>query len=313
MSTVLLTGASGFIGTRLVQHLTRAGIHVLSVGRSAPTHAVPGVLHRVIPELSADAIRDAAGTSQVDAIIHLAAAGVRPGERDASLLTKVNATVSAELPALAHALGARAVIIAGSNAEYARHDGGLLDEGCALETTKLYGTTKAAGGLLAVANGIAWDVATANLRLFNVFGPGEAAHRLLPSLVGALTAGKSVPLSEGLQVRDFVHVDDACSAIVAATQAAFGGTLPSGHYNVCTGEGHTVRDFALAVAERLGVPASLLKFGALPMRPDDLPSVVGNPRAFMNSVSWHPAKPFDAWITQAIAELTQVESVPTHD
>lgn len=312
MATILLTGASGFIGTRLIHHLRQAGTRVVSVGRRPPASSEQGLVHLPVSELSAAAIRDAMGTAQVDAIIHLAAAGVRPGERDAQLLTQVNAILPAELPALGRALGARAVIIAGSNAEYAGHDG-VIDESCTLETAKLYGATKAAGGLLAVANGVACALPTVNLRLFNVFGPGEAPHRLLPSLVDALAAGNDVPLSEGLQVRDFIHVDDVCNAIVAAAASATDGSLPSGHYNICTGEGHSVRDFALAVAKHMGVASSLLQFGALPLRPDDLPSVIGNPRAFMGCVSWRPAQSFDSRIAQAIAELIPVESVPNHD
>lgn len=313
MSTVLLTGGSGFIGTRLTRHLLRAGLQIVSVGRSPLAATTPGIVHHLVDDLSAASIRAAAGATAIDAVIHLAAAGVRPGERDPAFLTRVNAVLPGELPALAHGLGARAVIVAGSSAEYARHDDGAMDESCALETSKLYGTTKAAGGLLAVANGIALGVPTANLRLFNVFGPGEAAHRLLPSLVSALAAGQDVPLSAGLQVRDFIHVDDVCSAIIAALQAATAGDLPSGHYNVCTGEGHSVRDFASGVARHLGVASSRLAFGALPLRPDDLPRVVGNPAAFMQHVPWHPARTFDTWIAQATAELARIESVHTDD
>jgi GDP-4-dehydro-6-deoxy-D-mannose reductase len=312
MSTILLTGASGFIGTRLIRHLSLAGATIVSVGRRAPDAAAGGSTHLPVSELSAAAIRAAVGGTRIDAIVHLAAAGVRPGDRDAQLLTQLNAILPAELPALGREIGARAIIIAGSNAEYARHDG-PIEERCTLETVKLYGATKAAGGLLAVANGIAHAVPTVNLRLFNVFGPGEAAHRLLPSLVDALAAGVAVPLSTGLQVRDFVHVDDVCRAILMAIEGAIDGSVPSGHYNVCTGHGHSVRDFALAVAKHMGVSPSLLNFGALPLRPDDLPRVVGSPDAFMSRVSWHPAQPFDSQLAQAVAELIPVESVPNHD
>jgi nucleoside-diphosphate-sugar epimerase len=311
MSSILLTGASGFIGTRLKFHLRDAGMHVISVGRGAQAQAERGVDHRQVPELTVEAIRTALGNARIDAIAHLAAAGVRPGERDPALLIRVNAVLPGDMAMLADELGARALIVTGSNSEYARHDENAITEGCALETEKLYGATKAAGGLLAVANGIARGVTTANLRLFNVFGPGEAPHRLLPSLVTALAGGDDVRLSEGLQVRDFVHVDDACRAIVAATLGGMDGTLPSGHYNVCTGEGHTVRQFAKAVAAHVGVDPSRLRFGALPLRPDDLPHVVGDPRRLMNHVAWRPTKSFDAWIAHTIAELS--ESIHSHE
>lgn len=303
MSTLLLTGASGFVGTRLLRLLGAHGFRVISVGRHAPGTVDETVDHRHVGELSTLSIRDAVADSHVDAIVHLAAAGVRPGDRDAALLTSVNAVLPGELPVLARELGAKALIVAGSNAEYARNDVGRVDENGTLETQKLYGATKAAGGLLAVANGLAVRIPTVNLRFFNVFGPGEARHRLLPSLVDALSQGKHVPLSAGEQVRDFIHVDDVCSAILAAMNAAMDHGLPSGHYNVCTGEGRSVREFALAVAKHMGVPPSRLDFGALPLRPDDVPYLVGDPRVLMSHLRWRPALPFDERIAQSITEL----------
>ena len=51
------------------------------------------------------------------------------------------------------------------------------------------------------------------LRFFKVYGEGEAPHRLLPSLVAGLARRERVPLSEGTQVRDFIHVDDVVAGL----------------------------------------------------------------------------------------------------
>jgi GDP-4-dehydro-6-deoxy-D-mannose reductase len=271
-----------------------------------------GVVYRQVHNLTIGEIRAAVGEDTVDAIVHLAAAGVSPADRDVPTLAHVNTVLPGQLVTLANDLGARAVLLSGSNAEYARNGEAQIDESGALETSRLYGTTKAAGGLLAVASGIACDVTAVNLRLFNVFGPGESEHRLLPSLIGALRAGQDVPLSAGQQVRDFVHVDDACRAIVAAMRSALDGSLKSGHYNVCTGEGHSVREFASQVAISLNVPVSRLAFGALPLRPDDLPHVVGNPNALMSRIRWQPARSFADSIAHAVAEIINPESVQGH-
>ncbi|KJV31642.1 hypothetical protein VI08_13325 [Luteibacter yeojuensis] len=249
----------------------------------------------------------------IEAVVHLAAAGVKPGDRDPATLIGANAVLPSQMAMLAHELGANAFVCTGTNAEYAPSEAEFVSETAALETIRLYGATKAAGGLLSVSTGATVGLPVVYLRLFNIFGPGEAAHRLLPSLVESLRKGDDVPLSEGSQVRDFVHVDDACRAILAALQSASLGNLASGHYNICSGEAHTVRDFAMRVALGMGVTTDRLKFGAIPMRPDDLPRVVGDPTKFLDRTGWRPALAFDEAIAQAVAELIQATGVQPNE
>lgn len=306
MMRILLTGASGFIGSRLLRHLRNAGISVLGAGRT-PVYQ-NGVDFLTIARLDAGALRAALQGRSIDAVIHLAAAGVKPNDRDTRQLLEINGYLPAELVLLARDLGARAFVMTGSSSEYALTNSMEIHEQAPLETTKTYGATKAAGGLLAVALGSTIGLPTVNLRLFNIFGPGEAPHRLLPSLFQNLEAGTCVALSEGLQQRDFIHVDDACKAILTTLDTALRGALPTGHYNVCSGKGVSVREFALTVASTLGADAQLLHFGALPMRPDDVPRVVGSPNAFEQSSGWKPTMTFHQAIESAVGEMHQSTS-----
>jgi GDP-4-dehydro-6-deoxy-D-mannose reductase len=307
MMRVLLTGASGFIGSRLLGHLHDAGIFVLATGRS-PLPPQEGMDFLPVPHLDAGGLRTALEGRTVDAVVHLAAAGVNPLDRDPRRLLELNGHLPAALVLLARELGARAFVMTGSSSEYAQADTAQIQEHAPLETARTYGTTKAAGGLLAIAMGLALDLPTVNLRLFNVFGPGEAPHRLLPSLVQNLQAGHPVALSEGTQQRDFIHVDDACAAILSALDASLHGRLPTGHYNVCSGSGTSVREFALAAAAALGADERLLRFGALPMRPDEVSRVVGAPDAFARFSGWRPAMTLHQAIEGAVAEMRQSTS-----
>ncbi|MCK9910954.1 NAD-dependent epimerase/dehydratase family protein, partial [Microbacteriaceae bacterium K1510] len=94
--------------------------------------------------------------------------------------------------------GARAFAQIGSSAEYAPlPEPRPIGENDPPERERLYGATKVAGSLLLRTTAQAVDLPYAVLRLFNIFGPGEKEHRLLPSLARALSGGKPAALSPG--------------------------------------------------------------------------------------------------------------------
>jgi nucleoside-diphosphate-sugar epimerase len=199
--------------------------------------------------------------------------------------------------------GAKAVVIAGSSAEYKASTATTALTGCAeLETAKLYGASKAAGGIMALAQGASRNIPVGVLRLFNVFGPGEAAHRLLPSLLQSLRIGHAVKLSAGTQIRDFVYLDDACAGMLAAMDALTDHRMSSGAYNLATGTGNSVADFARAAARLMDADEALLEFGALPFRPDDLPYVVGDATRLRAGAGWNPKFTMEQGIAATIAE-----------
>lgn len=303
LSRVLLTGGSGFVGSRLAQTLLRSGTDVTNVGRRPCP--IEGVDNRIVAALSRESIFAAIGRgTKFDALIHLAAAGVSPTSRDRQDLIGVNAALAPEIITLAADLACRAVVMVGSSAEYrAPREHVPIVEDAPLEAQKLYGATKAAGGILALASGSAMSLPVAVVRLFNVFGPGEAAHRLLPSLAINLRAGRPVKLSAGTQMRDFVYVDDACAGLVAAAEALSEQRMASGAYNLATGDGHSVAQFARMVASAMEADEGLLHFGALPLRPDDLPYVVGNPARLKEACGWYPVTPLIDGIRRTLDEL----------
>ncbi|SOE69815.1 Nucleoside-diphosphate-sugar epimerase [Burkholderia sp. D7] len=308
LSNILLTGASGFVGRRLAQMLVAADLNVTCVGR-APC-VIRGVENVLVEALTVEQIERAlAPNSCFDGVVHLAAAGVAPTDRDSTTIFRVNAFLAPQMVSLAAKVGARAVVLAGSSAEYrSPKQSEPLDEEAPLETSKLYGASKAAGGILALANGTAENIAVGVLRLFNVYGPGEGAHRLLPSLVRDLIARQPVQLSAGTQVRDFVYVDDVCAGLIAALTALADKKMLPGAYNVASGTGNSVGDFARAVAHAVNADLTLLKFGSLPFRPDDLPYVVGSPAKLRDACGWHAATPLADGIAQALRELTRTQS-----
>jgi len=306
---VLVTGASGFIGRTLVADLVEAGHEVTCLVRDDTRPPV-------FPKRAADAFAaarhvrapvdlmhgDAGGP--FDLVFHLAAAGTHPSQRDSSVLVDGNVVRTVEITNAAARWGAT-LIVTGTCSEYADPaDATPVREDAPLQSRRLYGATKAAGSLAALATAEALDSRLAICRLFGVFGAGEHDYRLLPMLVSRLRKGEPVPLSNGLQVRDFLWVRDVASALRAVAvhirrQPGAGRTV----INVCSGEGRSVSDFARTVCASLKAEPTLLHFGAMPLRPDDVPAIVGDPSVLAETIGWRPSLPFAEALEAAIAEL----------
>jgi nucleoside-diphosphate-sugar epimerase len=298
---ILLTGATGFIGRRLATRLIARGDSVLAVGRR-PCR-IAGAEDMQVPHLEPESIERALERTSFDAVVHLAAAGVNPADRDEKTLMTMNSILPGMMISIAAKRGAKAVVMTGSCAEYqAVRVEEALTEQSALETRKLYGASKAAGGILALAQGAVHHIPVAVVRLFNVFGPGEAPYRLLPSLLQSLIAGRPIGLSAGTQVRDFIYIDDVCAGLVAVLETSIRHELPSGAYNLATGKGNTVADFARATSRLTGADEALLEFNALPLRPDDMPYVLGDASLLKKHCGWTPTFTMKDGIAAAIRE-----------
>src|ERR1700686_3458483 len=215
----LVTGATGFIGRHLVDGLIDAKMQVVVLirpGGQLPDQWRGRVACIDCGDWSGEGLRAALASRPFDVAFHLASYGVRPTDRDPDLMLRINADLPAHLVHLCKERGAR-LVMAGTFSEYEKPaDRRPLTEQSPLEMGKIYGASKAAGGIFASALAESLGVKLRLLRFFNVYGEGEAPHRLLPSLVAGLSRGERVPLSDGTQIRDFIYVEDIVEACIKA-------------------------------------------------------------------------------------------------
>jgi nucleoside-diphosphate-sugar epimerase len=302
---VLVTGASGFIGGHLVDRLLANGSAVTVLIRSESV--LPNRwLGRIAPVLCDDwsepGLMRALPTFDCDTVFHLAAYGVRPDNRDIGRMIQINVEVPVTLVRLCRQWRAQ-LVISGTFSEYMKPaSNDLVTELSPLEPYKLYGSSKAAGGLIASAIAKDLDVGLRILRLFKVYGAGEAPHRLLPALVSGLSREQRVAISSGMQVLDFVYIDDVIDALLrAADHVRDRGAVAT--WNVATGQGHSVRHFAEFVANAMNVDGSLLGFGEISMRKDDESWLVGSPELILAELGWHPRINLETGVRAAVAAL----------
>jgi nucleoside-diphosphate-sugar epimerase len=303
-ASTLVTGASGFIGTRLVARLLSEGRQVIALVRSSS--ALPAEWRDRVRIIACDDLSEANLRRLVDApvevVFHLAAYGVKPDDRDSDEMLRINVELPATLVRLCAGWRAR-MVMAGTFSEYrSPSTQGLVAEDFPLERSKLYGSSKAAGGMVASAIAQCGATGFRLLRLFKVYGAGEAPHRLLPALVTGLSKRERVAMSPGTQVLDFVYIDDVIEAMLRA-DANVGAKGGVATWNVATGQGHSVREFAETVARAMDADVSLLGFGAIEMRKDDEPWFVGSSDLLRSELGWQPATRLESGIRAAVAEL----------
>ena len=227
---LLVTGASGFVGSHLCRHLAGAGHHVATLGSDA------GCDYRVdvcdAGDVSA-AVRQAAP----DAIAHLAAVAFVPhANADPDLADRVNRGGTANVLDAAAAIGARTLAVS-SGAVYGKvaADRMPIDEDFQLNPADAYARSKAAAERECLDRAATQEVV--RVRPFNITGPGQARDYVCSDFAGQIAEAEAGLRERRIRVgdlraeRDFTDVRDAVGAYALALERGDPGQV----YNICTG------------------------------------------------------------------------------
>ena len=257
MTTSLVTGGAGFIGSHIVKALLERGdkVRVLdnfSTGKWDNLNSV-----RADVEIIEGDIRDADKIAEtlvdVDLVFHQAAFVSVPASMqtpNACLDTNVNGT--ATLLTAARDAGVSRVVFASSAAVYGEADAFPLTEEVPPEPTMSpYAASKRVDEIYAqlFTQSLGLDVTA--LRYFNVFGPRQAPDSqyaaAVPIFISRMMANKAVTIyGDGGQTRDLIYVGDVVRAnlMAAGNKAAAGGI-----FNICTGRETRILDLIESLAE----------------------------------------------------------------
>lgn len=279
-----VTGGAGFIGSHLCDALLAAG-HSVRVLDDLSS----GLRSRLDPrcELLVGDVADPATVrrllSGAEGCFHLAGiASVAKSNQDWIATHRVNLTGTVTVLDEARAAGRLPVVYASSAAVYGDlgHNIAREDAMCAPRTA--YGADKLGGELHARAGYLVHGVPSVGLRLFNVYGPRQdpasSYSGVISIFADRLAHGQAITLhGDGLQCRDFVHVQDAVAYMVTSMHYVRQRRCAT-VVNVCTGSGVTVRDLADLMARSLGVP---LRIVTALSRDGDIRYSVGDPSRAM--------------------------------
>lgn len=179
---------------------------------------------------------------------------------------------------------------------YGHRAEGECREDAPLRPHTWFAGTKAAADMLAVANAAHGSMEVSILRPVNVFGPWQPVEKLVArAVVGALGVGRIPVLGEGAEMREWLYVDDFCSAVVAVLFAA----RPPEVVNVSAGERRSVLEVVRAVLERLGRGDEAMVFVSHDESQDARRAVDAS--LLRTGLGWAPLVSFDAALDRTVA------------
>lgn len=281
MENIVITGATGFLGSHLAQWFLEQGDRVYALVRpgSAKLQYLPE--HRnLIPvygtmEEAADCVEE---IGHADAWFHFAWGGVNREEIDSPEVQAGNIRGSLACVEAAHRLGCRVFMDAGSRVEY-----GVIEDGRGVMTEEMecspvneYGKAKLEFFRQAVPVCERYGMNFCHLRFFSVYGYGDHPWSIISTLVRELPRGGRVSLSACRHEWNFMYIDDAVEAVGRLYEQMKDKPCKKGAaVNIASRDTRVLKSFVEEVFELAGKRGTLefgtfvqAKEGALSIRPE---------------------------------------------
>ena len=297
---VLVTGANGFVGRHLCAHLRDAGDAVIEARG-------PDAEGASIDLTSAASVREAVEAARPEAVIHLAGfSSVAKSHQDPGGAFAVNALGAVHLLTALRDTAPRArLLLIGSAEMYGAIPAGVrATEDFPLRPLSPYAASKVAAEVAGLQFHRSAKMEVIAVRPFNHIGSGQAPHFVVPSFarqIAEIRSGRAPAVLRAgdlTPVRDFSHVDDVVEAYALLVRRG----VPGESYNVCSGEGRTIRSLLDEMLEIAGVEAHV-EVDPAKLRPAEIPSLVGDP-AKLRRLGWSPSRTVGDALRESLDEAT---------
>lgn len=265
------------IGEALVRALLARGDSVTVLDERLP---VDGARHVVGRSYDSPKVKEA--LEGVTDIVHLEwSGGVR--EATGEPLAKHERAVTASIRLLEEARLRGLRFLYSSTSPYRGDAPEPSSEGALLNERSIYAAQKRYVEAMVAAYTLNHGVPAATLRIFNAYGPGGRPGAIMNRIRQALDSGEAVQVNgDGLQVRDYVHVDDVAAAFVAALES---DRLDGAPINVGTGVGTSLLDLARQMA---AVAGKEVRFEFHPAKGEEARYLIADVSRARERLGWEP-------------------------
>ena len=296
---LLVTGGAGFIGSNFIRYilhrhrdwqvtnldkLTYAGNleNLKDVQDDSKYHFVRGDI--VDRQLVSDLLQD-----KVDAVVNFAAEShVDRSILDASPFIETNIKGTEVLLEGIRQYDVERFIQISTDEVYGSIDKGSFTETSPLSPSSPYSASKAAADLLCCSYFQTYHVPIIITRSTNNFGPYQYPEKLVPLAITNALEHKPIPIyGDGLNVRDWIHVDDHCRALEVVIQKGRPGEI----YNIAANEQKTNLELIHSLLDMMGKPRELITF--VTDRPGHDRRYALDTTKITQELGWKPVYPLD--------------------
>jgi len=233
MSTYLVTGGAGFIGSHLCEWFLQEGNTVVCFDNFDSFYdpnikiknvegigkKFPGQFKLFTGDIrNSEQLAEVFKKNQIEYVVHLAArAGVRPSIKDPLLYQDVNIRGTIVLLEACKEFGIKGFIFASSSSVYGENQRVPFSEkDLDIQPISPYGATKRAGELLCYSYHHLYDMPIACLRFFTAYGPRQRPEMAIHKFTRLIDQGKNIPIyGDGSSRRDYTYIDDLIEGILA--------------------------------------------------------------------------------------------------
>jgi dTDP-glucose 4,6-dehydratase len=239
MKRVLITGGAGFIGSNLVDFLLREdpwkskGIEITVLDSLTYAGSLENLADSAHSKNVTFVEGDVCDTKMVndlifnsDAIFHLAAEShVDRSISDPSIFVRTNVLGTQNILEAAARFKKR-ILLVSTDEVYGSLDQSYADENYLLNPSSPYSASKASSELLALSYYKTFNLDVVITRCSNNYGPKQHPEKLIPLTINRILRKEKIPIyGDGLNVRDWIHVDDHCSGLSAAMLSGVSGRV----------------------------------------------------------------------------------------
>jgi dTDP-glucose 4,6-dehydratase len=256
---VAVTGATGFVGSHLVEALVEAGADVRALVRYNSDHRIGNLAH-LLPvirdsiSITRGDLRDFGAIFSVvrgaDMVFHLGALGSVPySYRDPVAFVEVNVGGTCNVLQASREAGVDRVVLMSTSEVYGTARYVPIDEQHPLQAQSPYAASKVGAEKLAESFRHAFETPVVIVRAFNIYGPRQTVRNVIPSLLHQAVRGSLIKVGYLDSVRDYTFVTDTIRALLLlATEK----DPCQGVFNIASGVGSSVSDLVREASELLG-------------------------------------------------------------
>jgi nucleoside-diphosphate-sugar epimerase len=298
--TILITGATGFVGSNLLRRLSNSGadLHVIT-RESSNLWRIKDIINdvkRYTPDLTdSDSIKKVIHEINPDIIYHLATYGGNPRQENFRQIIESNFFGTVNLINACKETGFDLFVNTGSSSEY-----GIktvpMKENDLPEPRNNYGISKIASTLYCQSVALNENLPVITLRLFSPYGDFEDSSRLIPSVILSCLRGKNPEISSPEFVRDFIYIEDVIDLYEQLPDA---GLIPGNIFNAGSGIQHTVGEVVDSIIRITG--NKVKPVAGLPRRWPNEPKIwQADMSKTLNAFTWAPKYNLDAGLRKSV-------------